>query len=88
MRSIVPDFEDLENYYSGPLPLTGVSVEELYNNFMFGNYFSSEEGEMLADYLEFDIDTEINPELIDKTNQRAQKDVKNLRNKRNEEKNA
>tara|TARA_B100000214_G_scaffold370410_1_gene345019 strand:- start:4615 stop:5577 length:963 start_codon:yes stop_codon:yes gene_type:complete len=88
MRSIVPDFEDLENYYSGPLPLTGVSVKELYNNFMFGNYFSSEEGEMVADYLEFDIDTEINPELIDKTNQRAAQDIEKLRARRNEEKNA
>ena len=86
MRSIVPDFEDLENYYSGPLPLTGVSVEELYNNFMFGSYFSSEEGEMVADYLELDIDTEIDPDLVKRTIQRAEKDVKNLRNKRNEEK--
>jgi hypothetical protein len=87
MQAIVPDFDALETYYGGPLPLSGVTVEELYNNFMFGNYFSTEEAEMVEDYLELDIDTEINPELIDRTNQRAaQADAR--RAQQNEEKNA
>ena len=88
MQAIVPDFEMLEDYYGGPLPLTGVTVKELYNNFMFGNYFSTEEAEMVQDYLELDIDTELNPELIDITNKRPEQDVAALRAKRNEEKNA
>ena len=88
MQAIVPDFEMLEDYYGGPLPLTGVTVKELYNNFMFGNYFSTEEAEMVQDYLELEIDTELNPELIDRTNKRAEQDVAALRAKRNEEKNA
>ena len=41
---------------------------------------------MVADYLELDIDTELDPDLVKRTIQRAEKDVENLRNKRNEEK--
>ena len=84
MQAIIPDFDKLEMYYGGPLPLTGVSVEELYNNYMFGSYFSTEEAEMIEDYLELDIDTELDPDFIDDTNQRAAQDVKNLQTKRNQ----
>ena len=91
MLSIVPDFDDLENYYGGPLPLTGVTVEELYNNFMFGNYMSTEETEMVADYLdieiEFDQQTELNPNLVGDTSKRASQDIARLQQK-NEQKNA
>lgn len=89
MQAIVPDFEDLEAYYGGPLPLTGVTVEELYNNFMFGNYMSSEEVEMVADYLdvEFDPKTELNPNLVGDTSQRAGQDIARLQ-QRNERKKA
>ena len=51
---------------------------------MFGGYFRAEEEEMIEDYLELDIDTELDSDFIDDTNQRAAQDVKNLQTKRNQ----
>jgi hypothetical protein len=68
-QAIVPDFEKLEDYYGGPLPLTGLSIEDTYNAFMFGIYLSNDEIEDIE--LEIVSDTEINPELIARTTQHA-----------------
>ena len=47
-RAVMPDFEDLESYYGGPLPLSGLSLEDTYNSFMFGSYLSAEEMEKIS----------------------------------------
>jgi len=68
-QAIMPDFDDLEDYYGGPLPLTGLSVEDTYNSFMFGNYLSNDEIEDIE--VEIIDDENINPELVANTDQRA-----------------
>lgn len=68
-QAIMPDFEALASYYGGPLPLTGLSVEDTYNSFMFGTYLSNDEIEDIE--IEIENDTEINPELVKNTSDRA-----------------
>jgi len=64
-QAITPDFEALENYYGGPLPLSGLSLEDTYNSIMFGGYLSNDEIQNIETQL--DDSTELNPELIQKT---------------------
>ena len=68
-QAIMPDFDKLESYYGGPLPLTGLSVEDTYNSFMFGTYLSNDEIEDIE--IEITDSENINPELIAKTRQHS-----------------
>jgi hypothetical protein len=47
-QAILPDFEALEQVYDGQLPLSGLSVQDTYNSFMFGPYLSTEEIEKIT----------------------------------------
>ena len=68
-QAILPDFDKLESSYVGPLPLTGLSIEDTYNSFMFGAYLSNDEIEEIE--IEIIDGENINPELIAKTRQHS-----------------
>ena len=58
-QAILPDFDALEQQYNGTLPVSGLTVQDTYNSFMFGPYLSTEEIEKITG--EENYDPESNP---------------------------
>jgi len=73
-------FDEIPDDYV--MPLSGLTKDKLYKKYYYGNGMSLEGFKNLKADAEPDPDTEINPELIQKTKERAQQNIKKLQQRR------
>ena len=73
-------FDEIPDDYV--MPLSGLTKDKLYKKYYYGNGMSLEMFNNLKGDAEPDPDTELNPELIQKTKERAQQNIKKLQQRR------